>query len=81
MSFADKNSFAIFGGVDQNQIVGGIKGLKPFRNNPDIFSHVKSWALSGKGIYYDDHKVGAESTYPAVMDTGSTLIIVPQALF
>lgn len=52
LSLADGNSFAIFGGIDEDQIIDGKNGLKPFRNNPDIFSHIKAWALSGKGLNY-----------------------------
>jgi hypothetical protein len=73
--------FAIIGGIDENQIVGGIKGLKPFRNNPDIFSHIKAWALSGKGVFMGPTQVGEKGTFPAVIDTGSTFIAVPPALF
>ena len=81
LSLAEGNSFAVLGGVDESQIVGGRGGLKPFRNNPDIFSHIKSWALSGKGLYYGVPAVGEQSTYPAVIDTGSTLIAVPSKIF
>lgn len=52
LSLDDNNMFAVLGGIDESQIVGGSKGLRPFRNNPDIFSHIKAWALSGKGVYY-----------------------------
>lgn len=52
LSLSDNNMYAIIGGIDEKQIDGGIKGLKPFRNNPDIFSHIKAWALSGKGLFY-----------------------------
>jgi hypothetical protein len=78
---SDRNSFAVLGGSDYSQIVGGKSGLRPFRNNPDIFSHIKAWALSGKGLYYGSPEIGAPGTYPAVMDTGSTIIAVPSALF
>lgn len=81
LSLSDSNMFAIIGGIDENQIVGGIKGLKPFRNNPDIFSHIKAWALSGKGLYLGTAPVGAKGTFPAVIDTGSTFIAVPPPLF
>lgn len=73
--------FAVLGGVDESQIVGGSKGLRPFRNNPDIFSHIKAWALSGKGMYNGDEQIGEKGTFPAVMDTGSTMIAVPPPLF
>lgn len=52
LSLSDKNSFAIFGGIDENQIEGGANGLKVFRNNPDIFSKIKAWALSGQALFY-----------------------------
>ena len=51
LSLAPEASFAQFGGVDEEQIVGGATGMRPFRNNPDIFSHIKAWALSGKGLF------------------------------
>ena len=73
--------FAIIGGIEENQIVGGLSGLKPFRNNPDIFSHIKAWALSGKGVFMGPQQVGDKGTFPAVIDTGSTFIAVPPALF
>lgn len=78
---ADNASFAIFGGSDYSQIVNGEKGLRPFRNNPDIFSHIKAWALSGQGLFYGEPQIGEKGSYPAVIDTGSTIISVPSALF
>lgn len=81
LSLSDSNMFAIIGGIDENQIVGGINGLKPFRNNPDIFSHIKAWALSGKGVFMGAQQVGDKGTFPAVIDTGSTFIAVPPTLF
>jgi hypothetical protein len=74
---SDSNSFAVFGGSDYSQIVGGKGGLRPFRNNPDIFSHIKAWALSGKSLYYGTPEIGEQGSYPAVIDTGSTIIAVP----
>lgn len=81
LSLADSNSFAVFGGVDSDQIKGGTTGLRPFRNNPDIFSHIKAWALMGKGVYFGAKQLGQAGTFPAVIDTGSTLIAVPPPLF
>ena len=54
LSLADDKMFAVFGGIDESQIIGGAAGLRPFRNSPDIFSHVKAWALQGKGLYYGE---------------------------
>jgi len=78
---SDSNSFAVFGGSDFSQVVGGRGGLRPFRNNPDIFSHIKAWALSGKGIFYGTQQLGQSGSFPAVIDTGSTIIAVPTELF
>lgn len=55
--------------------------MRPFRNNPDIFSHVKAWALSGKGLFSGFRQMGAFGNFPAVIDTGSNLIAVPTPLF
>ena len=73
--------FAVLGGIDEGQIVGGSQGLRPFRNNPDIFSHIKAWALSGKGTFYGQKQIGDKGTFPAVIDTGSNMIAVPSTLF
>lgn len=81
LSLSEKNCFAVFGGIDEEQIVGGASGLKPFRNNPDIFSHIKAWALTGQALFYGLPQVGATGSYPAVIDTGTTLIAVPSRLF
>lgn len=81
LSLSDTNSFAVFGGIDEEQIVGGATGLKPFRNNPDIFSHIKAWALTGQALFYGLPQVGQTGSYPAVIDTGTTLIAVPSPLF
>ena len=55
--------------------------MKPFRNNPDIFSHIKAWALTGEALYYGLPQIGQSGSYPAVIDTGSTLIAIPSPLF
>ena len=46
----DEKSYAIFGGIDEGQIVGGIGGLKKMQTmayRPDWTNSVKQWALEG----------------------------------
>jgi hypothetical protein len=40
----DEEPYAFFGGVNANQIVGGIEGLKHFTNFPNFLG---TWALEG----------------------------------
>lgn len=46
--------YALFGGYNSSQIVGGEHGLATFKNNRgDYKSNIRSWALPTKEIYYD----------------------------
>lgn len=49
-TWADK-SYALFGGYNSTQIVGGASGLKTFKNYPNWLG---TWALRGEGIFYND---------------------------
>jgi len=60
MSFSlaqsDQNDqpYAMFGGYNSTQIVGGEAGLQTFKNNPGNYrSPIRSWALDTNDILYD----------------------------
>jgi hypothetical protein len=81
------NSFAIFGGIDEGQIVGGIGGLKKMQTmayRPDWTESVKQWALEGQTLFYGEEecqKIGHEKKYPAIIDTGSSNLGVPADIY
>jgi len=41
--------YALFGGYNSTQIVGGAEGLKTFKN---FENWLGTWALEGQGMYY-----------------------------
>ncbi len=43
--------YALFGGYNSTQIVGGSSGLKTFMNFPNW---LETWALKGEGLYYNN---------------------------
>lgn len=80
MKMQDK-PYALFGGYNSSQIVGGAKGLKTFKN---FQNWLGTWALEGQGMYYgaDPLQVpGEDVSYPAIIDTGSTRLSIPPDQF
>jgi hypothetical protein len=90
----DVPSYAIFGGINEDQIVGGIKGLKKmqtFAYRPEWTQSVKQWALEGQTAFYGDEeyvpasRAAAEEfkkkKIPAIIDTGTNNIGVPANIF
>ena len=52
-----EGSYANFGGIDSDEIVGGVQGLAKMDTlsyRPDWTNSVKQWALEGQGIKYGD---------------------------
>lgn len=77
----EDDTYALFGGYNSTQIVGGEYGLATFRNNHyDYKSAVKSWALPSRDLLYGGESVGYNKQtveYPAIIDTGSSFLAVP----
>lgn len=76
---ADK-PYALFGGYNSTQIVNGAAGLKTFKNYPN---KLETWSLLGQGMTYGSGQAtdaGADA-YPAIIDTGSSELAVPPAVF
>lgn len=73
--------YALFGGYNSSQIVGGASGLQTFKNNPGNYkSNIRSWSMDTKDILYNGKSLqyqGQTKTYPAVIDTGSSFLAVP----
>ena len=73
--------YALFGGYNSTQIVGGANGLKTFKNFPNWLG---TWALEGQGMYYGEkpmQKPGEDTSYPAIIDTGSSQLSIPPDVF
>jgi len=73
--------YALFGGYNSSQIVGGAEGLKTFRN---FENWLGTWALEGQGMYYGEkpmQKPGEDTSYPAIIDTGSSQLSIPPDVF
>lgn len=73
--------YALFGGYNSTQIVGGAAGLKTFKNYPNWLG---TWALEGQGMYYGSEpmqKPGEDVAYPAIIDTGSSQLSIPPDVF
>lgn len=52
---SSESSYAIFGGLNADQIVGGVSGLKKIQTmayRPDWMHSVKQWALEGRNMFY-----------------------------
>ena len=73
--------YALFGGYNSTQIVGGSSGLKTFMNFPNW---LETWALKGEGLYYNNVTVQdpvEDQAYPAIIDTGSSQLSIPPSVF
>lgn len=72
--------YALFGGFNSSQIVGGADGLKTFKN---FQTKLGTWALLGQSFSYGDIiETGLASIqYPAILDTGNSELSVPPDIF
>jgi len=73
--------YALFGGYNSSQIVGGSEGLKTFKSFPNWLG---TWALEGQGMTYGSRamqKPGEDISYPAIIDTGSSQLSIPPDVF
>jgi hypothetical protein len=73
--------YALFGGYNSSQIVGGSAGLKTFKSYPNWLG---TWALEGQGMFYGGKAMqepGKDLKYPAIIDTGSSQLSIPPDVF
>ena len=75
----DDEPYALFGGVNSTQIVGGVEGLKSFNNFPNFLG---TWALEGQQVHYGGKPLEDTSgSFPAIIDTGTSQMQVPPKVF
>jgi hypothetical protein len=70
--------YAVFGGYNTAQIVGGYGGLhfEKVKSN-----HLNTWALEGQALNYGGSMVAEGGQYVAIIDTGSSQIALPPGIF
>ena len=78
----DDQPYALFGGYNSSQIIGGEKGLQTFKNNAGNYkSNMRNWALDIKDFGYNSKTLknseNENKRYPAIIDTGSSFVAVP----
>lgn len=62
----------------------GLKKMKTMAYRPYWTESVKQWALEGQSLAYggeEMQKIGEEKTFPAIIDTGSSTVGVPDKMF
>lgn len=80
----EDQSYAIFGGLNPDQIVGGTAGLRKMQTmayRPDWTNSMKQWALEGQKLWYGDKEAPDLGKIPAIIDTGSSNLGVPGKAF
>lgn len=71
-------SFAVFGGVDSSQVVGGQAGMQFAQN---IASKSDTWALEGQSFSYGTYKIAEDVKYNAIIDTGCSQVALPHGIY
>lgn len=73
------DSYALFGGINSTQIVGGAEGIHSFPSFPNFLG---TWALEGQAVQYDGKVLeNTDQSYPAVIDTGTSQMSIPPRVF
>lgn len=70
--------YALFGQNNYSQIVGGKDGLFTYES---VMNPLRTWAMDAKNLYYGTKPLAEDKSYPGIIDTGSSQISVPPALF
>jgi len=77
----------MFGGINEDQIVGGVGGLKKMQTlayRPEWTESVKQWTLEGQSLMYGEEpfdKIEDQKKFAAIIDTGTSNIGVPSKMF
>jgi hypothetical protein len=72
-------SYALFGGINSTQIVGGMEGIQRFASFPNFLG---TWSLEGQAIVYNGTVLeNTARSYPAIIDTGTSQMSIPPQIF
>lgn len=80
----DKDSYVIFGGINQTQIVGGENGLQSLKLVKGRLNPTMYWGTLGRGFRYGKNSLmdpNEDLPILAVIDSGTTLMVVPEVIY
>ena len=81
----DPNSYMIFGGFNESQILGGENGLYTVPLAKENVNPTYYWGVEGWGFAYGNKVIMDPKNYSlpinSVIDSGTTLVIIPQDMF
>jgi len=84
IGYSDRRSYAIFGGINATQIVGGEEGLVSMKLARGKMNHMNMWAAKARGFAYGKTVIYSpelDKPYLGTIDSGTTLIIIPTMIF
>jgi hypothetical protein len=77
----DDLSYMIFGGVNETQIIGGLKGLYNMPLATSDLNTDRFWGVEGQGFLYGNkflQNPSKDKPILAVIDSGTTLVMIPR---
>jgi len=80
----DRESYMIFGGVNETQIVNGAEGLFSMPLADKSMNDHGFWGVEGQGLLYGDTYVmnpSFDEPVLAIIDSGTTLCIIPYKVY
>jgi len=86
-SVNSNGSYALFGDYNASLVVGGdsgLHGLKTYAYLPEYVGAQNNWALEGQSMFYGEKELKSiidNSSFPAIIDTGSSTLAVPGKFF
>ena len=86
-SVNSNQSYVLFGDYNASLVVGGEKGLHDlptYAYLPEYVGAQKNWALEGQSMFYGEKELKSiidNTTFPAIIDTGSSTLAVPSKFF
>ena len=82
--YTDNQSYMIFGGYNESQVVNGAKGLFNMPLSGKELNPGHFWGVDGNGFIYGDQLIQDPRTDPpvlSVIDSGTTLVVLPYRVY